>query len=82
MAAVKNFGPPNAGTAREIPQPKWERTPWWMFWMPYWRRLDPNAWRTDRYEYRSKRQLAHEFLEKQFSNEKPHTEGGKRRAKF
>lgn len=72
MSAVKDLGGlgrrPGSGTG------KWQRAPWWARMFGYaWRRVHDDRL-SYRWDYRTKKQLAREFLAQQFASPE---EGGK-----
>lgn len=48
----------------------WERTPWWLFWKPTWRRAIYGPWHypDELFEYADEQQVARIYLEENFGD--------------
>jgi len=63
------YGEGAAPTTQWPPEQKWERAPWWARVFGFtWRRIrfEASVYDNAIYDYRTKRQLAREFLEKSY----------------
>lgn len=55
------------GTSPLLPKPRWQRTPWWVFWRPKWRLWVVDEFGVFRtYAYSTDQQLARKFLKENF----------------